>query len=114
MQRKESSSVSFLKHFTDKYRNPSKLVEAIPSLSKSVRQVHELEKIPPIPDGYTALDDSRLIKWYSMENSRLIAYFDDGFPLPDVSDLHIVWQTTAEVTEEGSTVRVVTWVLRRD
>jgi hypothetical protein len=113
----ESEAQSLLKRFSKQYRDPSILVEILPTFKKRVKRLVKVKDVPRMPEGYPARvrkhGQSHLLKWYSLRNGKMISYYDDGSPLPDTSELHIVSQTTIEVWENETSTQSNTWVLRR-
>lgn len=113
-----SDTQKLLRSFVKQYRDPTRLAEIFPRFKKRVKRIRDISKIPPLPDGFAQTTHgrkrSRLIKWYSTRNGQMLSYYDDGSRLPDTSKLRLIWQTTAEATEEIAVIEIDTWILEKD
>ncbi|HEC40389.1 hypothetical protein LCGC14_0616400 [marine sediment metagenome] len=116
-QKKESYQIKTLNNFVKQYRDPNKLAEAFPSFKKRVRKVTDLDEIPRIPQELIRITEEKtlfqIIKWYSTLDGRTETFFDDGSPLPKISEMQIISQVTSMISKDETKIYTNTWILKR-
>lgn len=115
-QKKEPYTLKTLKNFVKQYRDPNKLAEAFPSFKKRVRKITDLNDIPRIPRELIIITEEKppfqIIKWYSTLDGRTESFFDNGSPLPKISEMHIVSQVTSMISIDKTKIYTNTWILK--